>query len=99
MSGFSVILLLSAGALAIGLMLFFPMRWLLTRNNPESANSPKVTASGYLQAALAVALLLVIAWFMESGNKTASVIWGLLLIGGSIWLYFKTKKKKGKEES
>ena len=98
MSGLTVILILSAGAFAIGAVLFFPMRWLLTRNNPESTNSPKVTLSGFLQAALAVALLLVIAWFMESGNKTASVIWGLLIIGGNIWLYSNIKKQKGKEE-
>ena len=48
------ILIMIAGAVAIGAVLFFPMRWLLTRNNPESAMSPKVTSGDFLQAALVV---------------------------------------------
>jgi len=47
-----------------------------------------------IQAAAVVVALLVLAWFMESGNKTASVLWGVLIISGNIWLYFTLKKQK-----
>ena len=97
MSSVALIFTLIAGALAIGIVLFFPMRWFLTRNNPESERSPNVTAIGFLQAALVVVLMLIIAWFMEAGNKTASIVWGALVIGGNVWLCFMVKNKEGKK--
>ena len=80
------------GAFVIGAVLFFPMRWLLTRNNLETKESPRVTPSGYLQIALVVAVMLIVAWHMEAGNKTATIIWTILGIGGSVWLFFVRKK-------
>ena len=80
------------GVFVIGTVLFFPMRWLFTRNKPEARKSPKVPPSGYLQIALVVAVMLMLAWHMEAGNKIASIIWAVLGIGGSVWLFFVRKK-------
>ena len=94
MSGVGVILVMLLVFFVIGVLIYIPVRWLVGRNSDTVSNSPKVTPWMLIQMAAAVGTLLVLAWYMEAGNKIASVVWGLIAIGGNIWLYFAVKKNK-----
>ena len=63
----------------------------------QDEKGDSATALDIVQAAVVVVALLVLAWFMESGNRTASVVWGLVSIAGSIWLYFTIRKQKTRD--
>ena len=100
MSEIAIILVLLLGALVIGAALFFPMRWLFTRNATANRDSPRVTASGYLQVALVVAVLLVLIWYKEAGNKAAGIVFAtLMLIATIVGGFLVHKAKRRKDES
>ncbi len=94
MSELATVLILLLGFFVVGVALFFPMRWLLTRNNPASKESPKVTPSGYLQMALVVSALLVLIWYKEAGSKIAIVTFGILALVASVWGVILARKSK-----
>ncbi|MEL7312899.1 MAG: hypothetical protein AAFN07_15390 [Pseudomonadota bacterium] len=56
-------------------------------SDPEKENR-NVTPLELIQAAIVVVTLLVLAWFKESGNQAASIIWIVLVFAVGVCFYF-----------
>lgn len=98
-------LALIAGLVAVGIivgaLLFFPMRWLIHRFGPapKEPKSPPATKMHIVTAAVVVASLLVLFWFIEAGNKVAGLIFVAVMVVAHIAAAVILKRsKEAKEE-
>jgi len=78
-----VILVAIPAFIAIGLLIFLPLRWLMVRRVPPEQKR-KVNRKDVLAAMAVVATLLPLAWLMEAGNRYAAVIWSCAVLVASV---------------
>ena len=82
----SIVVMLSfiAASLAVGALLYLPVRWYVRRRAPAPGKGLAVQPAQLAMAVLVVGCLLVLVWFVESGSRAAAIAYAATLLIASV---------------
>ncbi|MFQ5546677.1 MAG: hypothetical protein ACE5FV_00185 [Woeseia sp.] len=84
MDNLLVIGILVLGSVTIGAILFFPMRWWMTRSAPKHEQAPPVTGQHLLMTLFVVVSLLGLFWFVAAGDRIATIVNAAIMLAANI---------------
>ena len=94
---FLIIAILALGALVLGVVLYFPIRWVMLRSVPQDAESRKVEPKDLLYVIAILGVLITLVWFREAGNKTAAGIVAAITILAPLAGIYLLNRSKAKD--